>query len=72
LLFVSRHGQRRNKRKEIKFSDFFFLISLSPISLYLSYVVLKGETGNGGKIKDGKRRIYKLAKTSSFMGATGL
>jgi hypothetical protein len=35
------HAQRRNKKKEIRFKDFY--ISL-PLSFFLSYLVLGSET----------------------------
>jgi hypothetical protein len=61
LQFVSSSGQRRNKKKEIRFRDFFFLISLFPLSLFLSYLLLESKIG---RIKGGKKKNPQAAKTN--------
>jgi hypothetical protein len=72
LQFVSSHGQRRNKRKEIRIGDFSLSCPppssssplsplLPPPSFFLSYLVLGGKTE---RIKGGEQRTHKVAKTS--------
>ena len=44
MKFVSRHGQRRNKKKEIRFRELEirFRTEISPISFFLYYLVIWG------------------------------
>jgi hypothetical protein len=51
LWFVSTCGQRRNKKKEIRFRGLSLSLSLSPhLSFFLSYLVTGGETLVGDKV----------------------
>lgn len=64
LWFVSNHAQR-NKQKGINYS---FPIPLSPLSFFLFYLVLGGETEEEEVVvgyRVGKRRTHKVAKTTS-------
>ena len=57
MQFVSSHGQRRNKRKDIILRD--LSLSLSPLS-FLSYLVIRGETRGirGGIKKSSKEQLH--------------
>lgn len=60
LRFVRSHSQGKNKSKELDTG--IFLISLSPLSLFLFYLVLEVEMVGGEDIKDGKKKNPESSK----------